>query len=76
MGMISIQFVLPWMGGIRESYGAAASFRYVSYIPGFLVFIFGALFLYYQSKGGYRPVTIGGVVIEEPSEIASPLAEL
>lgn len=58
MGMISMQFVLPLMGKIRDQYGGAASFQYVAVVPVFLVIIFGAMFAYYKSIGGYKAVSI------------------
>jgi nitrogen fixation/metabolism regulation signal transduction histidine kinase len=41
-------------------YGAAMTFRYVAILPAILVFLFGAQFLYYRARGGYKAVEIGG----------------
>ncbi len=60
MGMISIQFVLPIMGDIREAQGAAASFRYVSGAPVLLSVIFAGMLIYYLSIRGYKPVRLRG----------------
>ena len=54
-GNLAIAFVLPFMGGWYENEGAAAAFQYVSVMPVLLVVFFGAFFLYFQSKGGYKP---------------------
>jgi hypothetical protein len=79
-GTLSIQFVLPAMGGIYDSKkielaggetafkaltgdaldtvlgGAAqASFRAVAILPAILLVVFGAIWLYDRSKGGYKP---------------------
>jgi hypothetical protein len=79
-GTLSIQFVLPAMGGIYDSKkielaggetafralsgdaldavlgGAAqASFRAVAILPAILLLVFGAIWLYDRSKGGYKP---------------------
>jgi len=58
MGMLSIQFVLPIMGHIRDAHDAATSFRYVAAVPLALVVVFGAKLLYFRSIGGYRPVVL------------------
>ena len=54
-GNLAIAFVLPIMGALYENQGAAAAFQYVSVMPVLLVVFFGAFFLYFQSKGGYKP---------------------
>lgn len=79
-GTLSIQFVLPAMGGIYDAKkielaggeaafntlqgdalntvlgGAAqASFRAVAILPAILLVVFGAIWLYDRSKGGYKP---------------------
>ncbi|MEJ5295102.1 MAG: hypothetical protein WHT28_07640, partial [Fimbriimonadales bacterium] len=43
---------------LRE--GAAMTFRVVAILPAILVVLFGAQFLYYRARGGYRPVSIDG----------------
>jgi hypothetical protein len=37
---------------------AQASFRYVAILPGVLLIVFGAIWLYDRSKGGYRTTRI------------------
>ena len=57
-GNLSVAFILPIMGGWYDTYGAAAAFRYVGVLPVVLTFVFGALFFYYKSRGGYRAVKL------------------
>ena len=57
-GNLAIAFVLPIMGGWYETDGAQAAFQNVAWLPVVLVFFFGFLFLYYRSKGGYKPETL------------------
>jgi MFS family permease len=57
-GNLAIAFVLPVIGAWYDTQGAAAAFRYVAVLPAVMTVIFAALFLYYQSRGGYRPVTL------------------
>ena len=45
--------------GTAKKQGAAMTFRYVAVLPCFLIIVFGAMFLYHRSKGGYRVVKIG-----------------
>lgn len=52
-GNLAVAFILPIMGGWYERAGAAAAFRYVGVLPLILTVIFGALFVYYKSRGGY-----------------------
>jgi MFS family permease len=58
-GMLSAAFILPIMGRWYDEHGAAAAFRYVAVLPVILTFVFGALFLYYRARGGYKAVAIG-----------------
>jgi hypothetical protein len=46
------------MGGWYDNYGAGAAFRYVGVLPIILTVIFGALFFYFKSQGGYRAVRL------------------
>jgi MFS family permease len=57
-GMLSVSFILPLMGKWYDEHGAAAAFRYTAVIPVVLTVVFGALFLYYRSKGGYKAVAL------------------
>ena len=58
IGNIAVDRALPLMGRIYDRYGAAQSFRYVTVAPLVLVFVFGLMFLYYETHGGYRAVKI------------------
>ena len=57
-GMLSAAFILPIMGGWYDSFGAAATFRYVGVLPVILTFVFGGLFLYFKMRGGYSAVQL------------------
>lgn len=57
-GNFAVAFILPIMGGWYENYGAGAAFRYVGVLPVILTAIFGALFFYFKSQGGYRAVRL------------------
>jgi hypothetical protein len=46
------------MGRWYDQHGAAAAFRYVAVLPVVLTFVFGALYLYYRARGGYKAVAI------------------
>jgi MFS family permease len=41
-----------------EKQGAAMTFRYVAALPVALIFLFGGMFLYHRSRGGYKTVRI------------------
>lgn len=66
-GTLSIYFVLPQIGHIYDYYlktttdpmvASRMSFRYVAIAPAVLLLVFGAIFLYDKSKGGFRPEKI------------------
>jgi MFS family permease len=57
-GNLAIAFVLPVIGGWYDTDGAAAAFRYVAVLPTILTVVFAALFVYYRSRGGYRPIAL------------------
>lgn len=57
-GNLAIALVLPFMGRWYDNDGAAAAFQYVSVMPMALVVFFGLFFLYFRSKGGYKPVEL------------------
>jgi MFS family permease len=57
-GMLSTAVILPVMGDWYDKYGAAAAFRYVAILPMVLTVVFGALYLYYRSQGGYKVVKL------------------
>ncbi len=53
-GNLSVAFILPIMGGWYDDLGAAAAFRYVGILPIVLAVVFGALYFYDKSRGGYK----------------------
>ena len=57
-GMLSIAFVLPWMGQTFDKLGAAAAMRSVAVLPVMLVVLFGALYFWFQAKGGYKAIKL------------------
>jgi MFS family permease len=57
-GNLAIAFVLPVIGGWYDTDGAAAAFRYVAVLPAILTIVFATLFVYYRSRGGYRPIAL------------------
>jgi MFS family permease len=59
IGNVAIDRALPLMGRIYDQHGAALAFRYVTIAPIALAVIFGAMYLYYRSRGGYRAVRLG-----------------
>ena len=58
-GMLCIAVVLPIMGAAFDKAGAGAALRTVAVLPVILTVIFGGLYAYYKSKGGYRAVKLG-----------------
>jgi len=57
-GNLAVAFILPLMGNVYDTRGAAAAFRFVGVLPIILTFVFGGLILYYRSIGGYRAVRL------------------
>jgi len=57
-GNLAVAFILPVMGGWYEDYGAAAAFQYVGVLPIILTVIFGVLYFYFKSQGGYRAIRL------------------
>jgi MFS family permease len=62
-GMLSVAVALPIMGDIFDKLGPGPALQRVGYLPIILTVIFSALFFYFQSKGGYKPVRLA---TEEP----------
>ena len=75
-GMLSVFFVLPQMGKVYDHYKAVSgevvasqmSFRVVSVLPAILLFVFGAIWLYDRSKGGFKPQRL--TPVEKLEEVA------
>ena len=57
-GNLAIAFLLPVIGRWYDTEGAAAAFRYTAVLPMVLTVVFGTLFIYYRSRGGYRPISL------------------
>jgi MFS family permease len=59
-GMLSVAVALPRMGAAFDSLGAGAALRAVAVLPVILTVVFGLLYLYYRSRGGYQVVRLEG----------------
>ncbi len=60
-GMASVAAVLPVMGGLIDRYGQGqpgVALQYVAVLPTILIVIFGGMWIYFRSKGGYKPIAI------------------
>ena len=65
-GMLSVFLVLPQMGKVYDHYKAQGgeaiasqmSFRLVAALPALLLFVFGAIWLYDRSRGGFKPLRL------------------
>ena len=57
-GNLAIAFLLPVIGRWYDTGGAAAAFRYVAVLPAILTVVFATVFVYYRSRGGYRPIAL------------------
>ena len=57
-GMLSVSIALPLMGRVFDRFGPGAALQYVAILPAILTVVFGALYLYYRARGGYRPVEL------------------
>jgi MFS family permease len=57
-GNLAVAFILPVMGSVYDTRGAASAFRLVGVLPIALTVIFGGLILYYRSIGGYRAIRL------------------
>ncbi|MCI0624964.1 MAG: MFS transporter [Acidobacteria bacterium] len=53
-GNLSVALVLPLMGKIYDAKGPELALRYIVALPLTLLVIFGAIWLYDHSKGGYK----------------------
>lgn len=57
-GMLAIAIALPIMGAAFDKQGAGAALKLVAILPAILTVIFGALFLGFKARGGYKAVEI------------------
>jgi fucose permease len=75
-GMSSVFFVLPQMGKVYDHYKAQGgevaasqmSFRLVAVLPALLLIVFGAIWLYDRSHGGFKPIRLTA-----DEELAQPI---
>jgi MFS family permease len=57
-GMLSVAIVLPLMGGRMDRLGPGGALQMVAGLGAILAVVFGLLWLYFRSRGGYRAVHI------------------
>jgi MFS family permease len=57
-GMASAGFAQPLMGRLYDAYGPAGALRYFAILPALLIVVFGAIFLYDLTRGGYKVVKL------------------
>lgn len=57
-GMASAGLAQPLMGYLYDAYGPAGALKYFAILPAFLIVVFGAIFLYDLTKGGYKVVKL------------------
>jgi MFS family permease len=57
-GNLAVAFTLPLMGQWYDRAGASETFRMVGTLPLILTVIFGVLYFYYRSRGGYKAVEL------------------
>jgi len=53
-GMLSIAIALPIMGAAFDKQGAGAALKMVAILPVILTVVFGAMFMAFKAKGGYK----------------------
>jgi len=57
-GMLSVAVALPIMGARIDKYGPGAALQLVAGLGAILAVVFGALFIYFKARGGYRAVQL------------------
>ncbi len=57
-GMLSVAVALPIMGARIDNYGPGAALQVVAALGGILAVIFGAMYMFFKSRGGYRAVQL------------------
>jgi MFS family permease len=63
-GNLAVAFILPLMGSLYDTRGAADAFRFVGVLPIVLTVIFSGMLIYYRSIGGYRAVRLKPAVAD------------
>jgi len=57
-GMLSVAVALPIMGARIDNYGPGAALQVVAALGGILTVIFGAMYMFFKARGGYRAVQL------------------
>ena len=57
-GMLSVAVALPVMGARIDQFGPGAALRMISVLGVILAMIFGGMYFYFKTRGGYRAVNI------------------
>ncbi len=68
-GMLSVAVALPIMGARIDHLGPAAALQMMAVLGVILAVIFGAMFMYFKARGGYRAIQLG-------TDMPIPAAEL
>jgi len=67
-GMLSIAIALPIMGAAFDKQGAGAALKMVAILPVILTVVFGAMFLAFKAKGGYKAEKLSGAPEAAPAK--------
>ena len=69
-GMLSIAIALPIMGSAFDKQGAGAALKMVAILPVILTVVFGAMFMVFKAKGGYKAekLAAGGAPAATPAK--------
>lgn len=57
-GMLSVAVALPLMGARIDKFGPGAALQMVAALGGILAVIFGAMYMFFKARGGYRAVQL------------------
>jgi fucose permease len=60
-GMLSVAVALPLMGARIDKFGPGAALQMVAALGGILAVIFGAMYMFFKARGGYRAVQLAAV---------------
>lgn len=66
-GMLSIAIALPIMGSAFDKHGAGAALKMVAILPVILTVVFGAMFMAFKAKGGYKAEKLPAGGAPEPA---------
>ena len=59
-GMLSVAIAVPAIGGRIDKLGPGAALQMMAWLGVILAALYGAMWLYFQSRGGYKAVRLGG----------------